>query len=160
MAEVLGDAGLIAFQVEDFDAVESLRKEFKESADDEAGVRGAEAEVRAEAESDVRVGLAVQPNFLGLVKDGFVEIGRSEAEGNALARFDVDAMNFGFVGGGASDVGYWREGAQQFFAGEGDELRVGAQSLESIGLFGKVSNGAGDGVDDGVAPASEHEVGK
>jgi hypothetical protein len=34
MAEVFGDAGLVAFHLEDFDAVESLGKEFQEGADD------------------------------------------------------------------------------------------------------------------------------
>ena len=160
MAEVFGDAGLVAFHLEDFDAVEPLGKKFQEGTEDQAGVRGSEAEVGTEAESDVGVGLAVEADFLGLVKGGFVEIGGSEAEGNALAGFDGDAVDFGFAGGGASDVGDWREDAQQFFASEGDELRVLAQGIESIGLFGEVSNGAGYGVDDGVPPASEHEVGK
>lgn len=160
VAEVFGDAGLVSFQVEDFDTVESLGKEFQEGADDEAGMRGAEAEVRAKAESDVRVGLAVEEDLLGVAKGAFVEIGGSEAEGNALAGFDRGAVDFGFAGGGASDVGNWREDAQQFFASEGNEPGIVAQNPEGIGLFGEVSNGAGDGVDDGVAPAGEHEIGE
>src|ERR1041384_1705263 len=103
-------------------------------------MRGTETEVCAEAEGDVRIGLAIQADLLGLVKDRFIKVRRSEAKRNALAGFDLDAVGFGGAGGGASDVGDRRKGAQQFLAGEGDELRVGAQSLKSIGLFGKVRN--------------------
>ncbi len=121
VAKVFGDAGLVAFHLEDFDTVDTFGKEFQEGADDEASVRGAKAEVRAEAESDVRVGFSIEADFFRLIKDGFVEIGGSEAEGNALAGFDRDTMNFGFTGGGASDVGDGGEDAQEFFAGEGYE---------------------------------------
>jgi hypothetical protein len=52
------------------------------------------------------------------------------------------------------------EDAEKLFAGERDALRIGAQIGERCGMLGEVAEGAGDRVDDGVAPAGESEVGK
>ena len=39
VAKIFGDAGLVAFGVENFNAVDALRKELQKGAEDEAGVR-------------------------------------------------------------------------------------------------------------------------
>src|SRR5262249_26130786 len=82
-----------------------------------------------------------------------------EAKGNALSRIDRLAVDVRWARGGAADVGHRGEHAEEFFAREGDQPWIGAQRLERTGFFGQKGDGAGDGIDDGVASAGEHDVG-
>ncbi len=121
---------------------------------------GAEAEVRAEAEGEVGIGLSVEADFFGRRENGLVEIGGGPGERDAFAGFHGGAVDGGVGGAHAADVGERHEDPEKLFARERDALRVGAEVIQRLGVFGEMAEGAGDGVDDGVAAAGEGEVGE
>ena len=57
-------------------------------------------------------------------------------------------------------MGEGHEDAEELLAGEGDALGVCAKEFKGFGVLGEMAEGAGDGVDDGVASAGEGEVGE
>jgi len=57
------------------DVVDALNAFLQQGAKQQSRVRGAEAEVRAEAERHMRIRLAVETHFAGGFKGGFVLIG-------------------------------------------------------------------------------------
>src|SRR6478609_12006375 len=69
---------------------EGLEQGRQRLAELHAGQRGAEAEVHADAEGQVGVGVAVDPELVGRLEDGRVAVGRTEQGRDLLALLDDD----------------------------------------------------------------------
>jgi hypothetical protein len=67
----------------------AVAAELQQRAQDEAGMRSTEAEMRAEAEAEMRVRFAVEADLIGMREGGFVEVGRSPASEMRSPAFTV-----------------------------------------------------------------------
>ncbi len=146
--------------LEDGDGANSIDAFLEERAKDQAGVGSAEAKVGAAAEREVGIGFAVQADLFGGLKGGFVEIRGGPAEGDAALRGNGDAVDVRGDGADAGDVGEGCEHAEKFLAGVDDPAGILAEESEGRRVAAQVGEGKRDGVDDGVAPAREGEVGE
>ena len=59
----------------DLDVVDLIDQCLQERPDQHAGVRSSKAQVGAEAKGEMRVGFAVEADFLGVLEDGFIVVG-------------------------------------------------------------------------------------
>ena len=69
---------------EEGDGLHLCAELLEESADEEPGVGGAEAEVGADPVGGVGIGPAVEADFLRRLEDGFVKVRRGPAQADAI----------------------------------------------------------------------------
>lgn len=144
----------------DFDGRDFFHEFFQEGSHNQAGMRGSEAEVGAEAEGDVGVWLPIKADFFGCFENLFIEVRSGPAEGDAAIGRDGVALEIGGDGADAADVGEGHEGPEKFLSGKDETFRICAEGIEIGGVFAEVVDDGGNTVDDGIATAGEGEVGK
>ena len=113
----------------------------------------AQAEVAPAAAEGVVVGLeAVDVELLGALEDGLVAGRARVPHDHAVARGDLPARDLGVAGGGAVEPLHDARPAQDLLDGAGDQVRVGAQLGERVGVVEQRADAAGCGVARGVVP--------
>jgi AraC-like ligand binding domain len=125
--------------LQNLDGGDAVAQRVDHRAHHEAGVRGSQAEVWAESEGDVRVGTAVQPDFVGRVENGRVEVGRGKRNRGEVAGGDFHAVDLGAHRAFAGEVGDGGEHPEKLLARADVAFAVHAHEVEVGGFLGEVA---------------------
>jgi len=131
-----------------------------QSAEYQARMRRAKAEMRAEAECDVWIRLSIESHFLRTIKCCCVEICRRPAQRHPPTGRNRDAVDIRLHRADAADVRERRDDAEEFLDRVDNACRIPPQKFERFRVFGEMAEHRRDGVDDSVASTGENEVGK
>ncbi len=139
------------------DVWEAAEEFLEDDFDFESGEAGAEAEVFADAEGEVVVGVAGDVEGIGVCEVVFVAVDGGVPHDDAVAFGNGLAVDLCVGGGDAGHVGDGGGPAEDFFDGAIDEVWVIAEELPLFGVFGEGVHAAGDGVACGFVAGDEEE---
>ena len=118
-----------------FNPLEPLYQMTKHDAEFEPGKVGAEAEVLADAESQMRIRMPSDIELERKIKDFLIAIRRWIEKAGGLSRRDSLPAYFGIGGSGPRELNSGRGPSQDLFDGGTEKIRLRSHKVELFGVF-------------------------
>ena len=138
---------------------DAIEHPVEQHAQFQPGEVGAEAEVRADPEREVVVGLAVGLERLRIVEVLLVEVGRLIHQQHLVAGVQLLAAELEVPGDRAVHVLDGRDPAQHLLDGQPDAAAIGHQPIPVLAVDQQLLDAAGDDVAGRLVAADEDEQG-
>ena len=109
---------------------------------------------------DMWIGSAIETYFFGGIEYGFIKVGGGPAKRDPFIGSDVVAFDLRIHRTLAPDMSQGSDQSSKLFSGGGNELWFFPNRIELLNMGAEVGDDGGYGVNDGVAPTGEGEVGE